>query len=99
MPEVVLEVLSFVEPSATIVDTAELVATATLAELTGGNTVVVSFCGVRGVTSSFFNVLLARVLARHGKEVLDGALRMRFDSRAQEMMFNRSREVALRPAG
>lgn len=65
--------------------------------------VAVTFAGVRGAASSFFNILLYRVAQHCGVGVLDQRLRFEFSSNAQRTVFNRSfdavrRELAPTPS-
>ncbi len=70
-------------------DTAEDVTTLVLAHLEAGRMAVVSLEGLRGVASSFFNVLLDKVVARWGLAGLD-RIEFRCETPTQTAVLERS---------
>ncbi|MCY2932484.1 MAG: hypothetical protein NTV86_23915 [Planctomycetota bacterium] len=52
----------------------------------------VSFAGLRGLPSSFYNVLLMQVLEKSGGRELDTIVEFEFDSSPQREIFQRSRD-------
>lgn len=63
-----------------------------IAHINRGGRVRVSFAGLRGLPSSFYNVLLMRILERSDGRDLDAVVEFEFDSRPQEEIFQRSRD-------
>jgi len=91
----VIQVADHVKPDADIVETARQVGDLVVASLQRGETVAVSLRGVRGVPSSFLNVLLSVVAAE--LPGLDGErFSMEFDSDIQRELFSRSRDAVLK---
>lgn len=56
--------MNYVRDGSAVVDTATEIADVAAAALLRGSSVIVSLRGVRGISSSFFNVLLATVYAK-----------------------------------
>ena len=52
----------------------------------------VSFAGLRGLPSSFYNVLLIQILEKSDGRDLDTIVEFEFDSRPQREVFQRSRD-------
>lgn len=80
----------FVEPSASVVDTAEQVAKAVLRELGTGEDVVLDVREVRGASTAFFNVILLRVREAVGVDRMDRDVSFELGSSAQRLVFERS---------
>jgi hypothetical protein len=85
-----IETLTFINPAVPIVDTAQAVGEMVAKELRRGSSVVVSLRGVRGASSSFFNVLL-----RLAQDASDGTLdhaRLAFDfeNQVQRLVYEKS---------
>jgi hypothetical protein len=76
------------------VESAGVVADAVVVYLADHDEVVVDLSGVRGVPSSFFNVLLLRVAEAFGAAALDSRVRFTLDSDAQQDVLNRSLSAA-----
>ena len=73
-----------------IVDSATRLAEAVVSSLRSGGSVIVSLRGVRGITSSFANVILQRVVEEFGPEAVKDRLRFQTDSETQERVLARS---------
>jgi hypothetical protein len=58
--------------------------------LRAGPSVEVSLRGLRGLTSSFFNVLLARVRDELGEEAVVSRLKFLFETKAQQLAYRSS---------
>jgi hypothetical protein len=105
MPEMIDATLYF-DPERDVRESGVLLANRVIeAVLTApaGAQVAVTFAGVRGAASSFFNILLYRVAQHCGVGVLDSRLHFEFSSNAQRTVFTRSfeavkRELAPAPA-
>ena len=59
-------------------------------KLRAGEQITVSFAGMRGLSSSYFNPVLNTVKARLGLDVIGQRLIFDFVSAAQQAVFNRS---------
>src|SRR6266576_6354148 len=60
------------------------------AELKAGKVVRVSLKGMKGLSSSYFNPILARIKRNFGLDILGDRLIFAFDSKAQQTVFDRS---------
>jgi hypothetical protein len=69
-----------------------LIADAVVAALHAHGDVEVSFEGVRGTPSSYFNVFLRRIEEVCGIAEIDNHIRLHFGSKVQKMIFDRSLE-------
>lgn len=83
----------FVDPAGTVVAGAEALAVGVLTALESSSVVHVDLQGLRGVPSSFFNVLLLAVAGRFGVGALGKRLVFRFDNDAQLRIYGRSLEA------
>ena len=78
-----------------VVEDGDVLANAVLHALNNDPHVQVSFVDMRGLPSSFFNVLLKRLCgSEYGPQVLE-RVEFIFDSSAQEKIFDRSKEAVL----
>lgn len=89
MSDPVIRAVEHSGSSRTLVDTAEDVAALVLAQMETGRMAFVSLEGLRGVASSFFNVILDGVVARWGLAGLD-RLEFRCETPTQASVLERS---------
>ena len=85
-----IEATMYFDPSEPVVTSAEKLVIAVNDMLRTAEEVSVSFHGLRGVSSSYFNVLLKTIVEIHGIETLDNRVKFAFETQAQEMIFERS---------
>ena len=86
------------DPQDRIVASGLLLADEVVRRLTDHDVVEVNLKGLRGVTSSYYNVVLHRVLSILSMAEFARRVKFRFDSAAQEQVYNRSLESARRCA-
>jgi hypothetical protein len=86
----VIEAKSHLHPEGFIVESASLLADAVLAGLRAEPHVKISFAGMHGTSSSYFNTLLRRLIEASGVEVLVH-VEFSFVSQAQQQIYERSR--------
>jgi hypothetical protein len=79
-----------VRPGASIVATAEAVSRAVVDALRFGGGAQVDLSGMRGVPSTFFNVILLGAVNAVGLDAVDRHLEFVFETRAQHEVFDRS---------
>ncbi|HTW93998.1 MAG TPA: hypothetical protein VMD30_04330 [Tepidisphaeraceae bacterium] len=91
-----IDASKFLDKQGLAVESALLLATAVLDHLGRGETVEVSMVGMRGVPSSYFNVLLSRIVDGFGVGAMDGRVTFRFDTRTQREIFHGSLESVRR---
>ncbi len=84
-----LKATSFLDSTGSIVGSAGRFADELVRNLRDGRSVNVSMEGMRGVASSYFNVVLQRITKELGIEALD-RLRFQWDSTAQKVVYQRS---------
>jgi hypothetical protein len=89
---------AFRDPQDRIVASASRLADEVVRLLPLQDVMEIDLSGMRGVTSSYYNVLLHRVLEVISAADFTRRVRIRFDSPAQEFVFNRSFESAKRGA-
>lgn len=77
------------DPQGVIVRSADLVANAIISKLKGDDLVELELNGLPGVSSSYYNLALRRIVAEVGVEGLD-RIRVRFASKLQQTIFERS---------
>ncbi|MCC6423353.1 MAG: hypothetical protein IT447_07715 [Phycisphaerales bacterium] len=88
--------MQFIEANGSIVASAELLAKEIVIQLTDHKVVMVDLSQMRGLSSSYFNVLLQRVGDAITLAEFPQRVRLQFDTAAQEQVFNRSLEYARR---
>lgn len=93
-----IEALSLIQPDRSIVENAEILANHVLQSLASTHKVCVSMAGVRGVSSSYFNLLLRRLVNAFDVDVVQDRVMFRFDSPVQEQVFRRSLEAIKKAA-
>ncbi|HEU4394197.1 MAG TPA: hypothetical protein VFS92_01445 [Planctomycetota bacterium] len=86
----VVRALDYWRATDTVVETAERVADAIARLLAGPGRVVVSLCGVRGISSSFANILLQRAISVVGANELERRVVFDTDSESQQRVIRRS---------
>lgn len=86
---VTIQASQWVAPERAITDSAEDAARAAVAELSSGHLVEIDLSDVRGVPSSYFNLLLIRIAEAHGVAALD-RVSFRFATAVQRSIFDRS---------
>jgi hypothetical protein len=89
---------SFRDPHDRIVASAARLADEAVRALAAHDVIEIDLAGMRGVTSSYYNVLLDRVLGVVPLADFPRRVKIRFDSAAQKLVFNRSLESATRGA-
>lgn len=81
-----------VDPEGSVVRSGMALAEAVLKAIESGAHVEVDFEGIKGATSSYFNVFLRRIDEGCGLAVFEGRIKLRFASNVQEMVYSRSFE-------
>jgi hypothetical protein len=87
-----------IQPDRPIVDNAEILAAEAIGKLQTGKSIRVSLIGVRSISSSYFNVILRRILDALGKEEFHQRVTFEFDSTVQQMAYDRSLAALSRAA-
>ncbi len=90
MDAVKINARDFVDESRPVVDSAMAVAQEAARQLRGGACVVVSVRGVRGVSSSFFNVILSVVAEVLRNDFSDNRFDVETETPTQRMVYARS---------
>jgi hypothetical protein len=80
----------YLDPDGSVVRSGVAVADAALKALEEHDAVVVSLEGLKGAASSYFNVFLRRIEEGCGLAEIGEHIRLEFDSKIQEMVFERS---------
>lgn len=86
-----IEAKDFIRESRPVVECAADLSHEVVRQLRAGASVVVSVHGVRGVSSSFFNVLLKEVGAELGGNFGSGRFDVDLETATQRMIYERSR--------
>jgi len=95
---IALKALDFTQPSRSVVDSARALGDEVCRRVASSPTVVVAFDGLRGVSSSYFNVLFQTIRDTAGTETLRSAVEFRYDSDAQRTIAQRSLRAVLASA-
>ncbi len=90
MSEATIRALDFTVQDEKLVDSAERLAGAITDSLGEHDRVVVSLKGLRGVSSSYFNVILRNLVSSIDLVAVEERVKFQFDSLAQEMVYQRS---------
>ena len=90
MSEVTIQAIDFTVQDEKLVDSAERLAEAIIDSLEAHERVVVSLKGLRGVSSSYFNVILRNLVSSIDLAAVEERTEFQFDSLAQEMVYQRS---------
>lgn len=92
----VVRVMEHFDPTASSVEAAGALARRAIEAANLHDKVVLDFSGFRGGTSSLFNAVLHALREALGADAVRNRIEFRFDTAAQRMIFERSREAALR---
>jgi len=87
-----IRAIDFIDPDGLIVRSGELLARQVLGTLRHDESVRVQFRGLSGISSSYFNILLKRLIEDMGPDVLH-RVQFEFVSPLQKQIFDRSREA------
>ena len=88
---------NFFQPDDPTVLSAERFAAAIVTQLNGGEDgVSLDFSGMRGVASSYFNVLFGDIISAVGAQVFEQRVKLYFETPTQKLVANRSREAVLK---
>lgn len=98
MSTATVDALRFHQPTQPLVDEAARVAAAVVDRLSAAERITLSFRGLRGLSSSYFNILLGTIGSQCGQPALTSRVCYEFDSKAQRMIFERSLASVLTPA-
>ncbi len=79
-----------VDPEGSVVKSGIVLADATLRALEENDTVTISLKGLKGASSSYFNVFLRRIEEECGLAEIEDHIHLEFGSKIQEMVFQRS---------
>ena len=90
MDAVTIRVKDFVEESRSVVDCAAAVGLEAARQLRSGAAVIVSVRGVRGVSSSFFNVVLSTVAPALQNDFSEGRFSVDAETDTQALVYQRS---------
>ena len=85
-----LKALDFSAPNRAVVDAARLLAGAAVADLDRAECVEIDFTGLRGVSSSYFNVLFGDVVRALGPTALRTRLVCHYETKGQAELAGRS---------
>lgn len=94
--ETTIEAKGFVDPTGEIVASAARLADEVVRQLAVHEVVTVNLRQMRGLSSSYFNVLLQRVSGVTSISEFPRRVRFIFDTSAQEVVFKRSLDFASR---
>lgn len=94
----VIHARDYIDSSNVILRSAELVTAEVLDRLSAGGAVTLSMSGMPPVSSSYFNVMLQRVVERYGIEALEN-LRLATSSKLLEGVFQRSKSAVIAHSG
>ena len=94
-----IDAASYAQDDRPVLECAERVAVETHRILATGANVVVSVRGLRGVSSSFFNVILAKVAASLPAQSIATRFSVDTDTETQRFIFERSLQAFVSRAG
>ena len=94
----ILKAVDYLDAAGSIVNSGAMLADRALAALGAGQPVEITLAGMRGVSSSYFNILLKQLLDGVGLATFNQRVKFGFDSGVQEQMFRRSFESLTRNA-
>jgi hypothetical protein len=87
---VTLEATHFLDPDGSIIGSASLMGQAAWEKLQAGEDVRISLVGLKGLPSSYFNIVLLRLIEALGVDAVRHRVTFQFASAAQKQMFQRS---------
>lgn len=94
-PVITLRALDYYNGSQPTVDSAVELARAAGQLLKAGESVVISFAGLRAVSSSYFNALLVWLRESYNLEFIRERVRFETESNSQRMIFDRSYQAVI----
>jgi hypothetical protein len=97
MPSITLNSVDFIKPDRPVVESAELIAAEASRLLSSGASVILSVRGVRGVSSSFFNVILSAVAESLGNDFSESRFEVDTETATQRMVLQRSWDAFFPP--
>lgn len=86
----VIQAVDHLAPDESIVRSGIALADAVLHALEDRQKVAVSFKGIKGASSTYFNVFLRRIQEGYGLKALDEQIQLEFGSNVQRMIYDRS---------
>ncbi len=98
---ITINAVELFDPAKPVAESAIALSDRILKDLSGGVPISVSFSGVRGAASSYYNIVLHRIKTTFGVEILrtiPARIEWRFDSDAQRTIFDRSLKAILKAA-
>lgn len=95
---VTLSALALTDMERSIVENAEILAAAILVELKADRSVIVSLAGLRGAPTSYFNLILRRLVDEVGEAAMRTRVAFEFDSPVQRLVYERSLAAITRAA-
>ena len=90
MDAVKINAKDFIDESKPVIDAANAIGAKAAAQLRAGGSVIVSVLGVRGVSSSFFNVILSAVAPILHNDFSDERFVVETETKTQSMILKRS---------
>lgn len=96
MDAVRISVKDYVDERRPVIECARQVGDIAAAHLRSGGSVVLSVAGVRGVSSSFFNVILSAVAEALRNDFSDGRFDVELETPTQRLVYLRSRAALIR---
>lgn len=92
-PQFTMHAAHHLAPDGSVVESARLLATAVAAQARNGSRVKIEFQGLRGATTSYFNMLLRDLRESLGPSIVEERLEFAFASPLQSELFERSRRA------
>jgi hypothetical protein len=89
-----LQAKEFLDARASIIESAKNLAEATVERLKEGSDVQISLEGLNGIPSSYFNVVLLRLIGEFGVEAVKLHVKFQLNTEAQRFVFQRSFDAA-----
>lgn len=96
MDATVINAKDFIDEKKPVIDSATKVGDQAASVLRAGGSVVVSVQDVRGVSSSFFNVILSRVATVLHNDFDDGRFEVQTGNKTQALIYQRSLDAVKR---
>lgn len=90
MPRYVVQAAEHIDETKPVIDAAHTIGSLVATRLAAGDDVVIALRGVRGVSSSFFNVVIAAAFDVIGTAIGSERLLVETDNRTQREVFERS---------
>lgn len=80
----------YIDPLESAVSAAMRLAEVVLTHIRSGTPVLISLVGLRGLSSSFFNVLFRRIASEFGEDALEHFVRIGYETETQRLIAERS---------